>query len=80
MSKEDKLYYLKQKRDEVLDELKPICEVFDIEYDYVIDENSLSETLVLNNQKIGCSSNSISAIVEELGGLDGYRFGKVKFR
>lgn len=62
MSKEDKLYYLKQKRDEVL------------------DENSLSETLVLNNQKIGCSSNSISAIVEELGGLDGYRFGKVKFR
>lgn len=68
MSKEDKIYYLKQKRCEVLEEIKTICEVFNIEYDYVIDEESLSETLILNGQKIGCSSNSISAIKEELVG------------
>ncbi len=64
----DKFEYLRNKRLEVLKELRPICEVFNIEYDYVIDKERLSETLILNGQKIGCSSNSVSAIKEELVG------------
>lgn len=75
MPKREKLNYLKNKRIEILNLIKPICESFSIkEYDYVIDEDTLSETLVLNGQIIGCSSNSMSATVEE---LVGYIFIKI---
>ena len=61
--------YLKQKKVEVLEAIKPICEAFNIkEYDYLISDTGQRETLVLNGQKIGCSCNSISAIVDEVIG------------
>lgn len=61
--------YLKQKKVEVLEAIKPICEAFNIkEYDYLISDTGRRETLVLNGQKIGCSCNSISAIVDEVIG------------
>lgn len=61
--------YLENKRLEVLEEIKPICEAFKIsEYDYVISDTGQRETLVIYDQKIGCSSNSVSAVVQELVG------------
>jgi len=61
--------YLEKKRMEVLEAIKPICEVHNIkEYDYVVKETGQSETLILNGVKIGCSSNSISAIIDEVIG------------
>ena len=69
------LEYLKNKRLQVLDLIKPICESFHIkEFDYIINEETLSETLLLENQKIGCSCNSLSAVIEE---LIGYIFVKL---
>ena len=59
--------YLIKKRTEVLEKIKPICEAFGIEgYDYEIDDGR--ETLRINNTGIGCSCNSISAVVDELIG------------
>ncbi len=59
--------YLIEKRIEVLEKIKPICEAFGIEgYDYEIDDGR--ETLRINNTGIGCSCNSISAVVDELVG------------
>lgn len=59
--------YLDEKRTKVLKEIKPICKVFGIEsYDYEIDDER--EFLRLNNTRIGCSLNSISAIIDELVG------------
>lgn len=69
--------YLEKKRLEVLKEIKPICDYFKIEYDYLININENTETLILNGQKIGCSCNSISAILDE---LIGYIFVKVYAR
>lgn len=68
------LEYLKIKREEVLKTIKPICETFQIDVDYIINEQTYAEILVLNNQKIGCSCNSISSIVEE---VIGYIFVKM---
>lgn len=54
----------KQKRQKVLDMIKPLCELFHIKnYDYEIIERSedgyyTSEYLYLDGQKIGCSCNS----------------------
>lgn len=62
----DKDEYLKKKRIEVLEEIKPICDAFNIEYDYIINEKK--ERLILNGQAIGCSMNSIQAIKEEVIG------------
>ena len=53
---------LNKKRIEVLKEIKPICEAFKLDYDYIVKEDGQTETLVLNGQKIGCS-------LVELGGL-----------
>ena len=62
--------YLQKKRLEVLEEIKPICEVFGInDYDYIISESSPREVLKLNGVKIGCSCNSISAVKNELIGF-----------
>ncbi len=61
--------YLQSKRLEVLEIIKPMCEVFGIKkYDYVVSETGQSEKLVIYDTEIGCSSNSISAIVQELVG------------
>lgn len=66
---------LKNKREEVLKAIKPICEAFNIKnYDYVIQETGQIETLVLNGQRIGCSMNSIYAIKNE---IIGYIFAKI---
>ena len=61
--------YLKQKRLEVLNAIKPICEAFNItDYDYEICDTGQRETLRINNISIDCSCNSISAVVDELIG------------
>lgn len=66
---------LLNKRQEVLDNIKPICDVFGIDkFDYEINRDTLSETLVLNNTRIGCSCNSVSAVIEE---VVGYIFIKI---
>lgn len=69
-----RMEYLKSKREEVLKEIKPICEAFNIEYDYIVKETGQTEILVLDGQKIGCSMNSIYAIKTE---IIGYIFAKI---
>ncbi len=59
--------YLIGKRLEVLEKIKPICDAFGItDYDYEIKDNR--ERLRIYDTRIGCSSNSISAIIDELVG------------
>lgn len=70
----NRLEELEIKRLEVLTAIKPICEAFNLEYDYIVKEEGQTETLVLNGQKIGCSCNSISAIINE---IIGYIFVKI---
>ena len=61
--------YLQQKRIEVLETIKPICKAFKIkDYDYIVQEAGQTETLRIYDTKIGCSFNSIEAIIEELIG------------
>ena len=61
--------YLKTKRIEVLEAIKPICDAFKIsDYDYEISETGQSEILRINSTRIGCSLNSTSAVVNELIG------------
>lgn len=74
MSKEEMIKELEKKRIEVLKEIKPICEAFNLEYDYIVSIEGQKEILVLNGQKIGCSCNSISAIIDE---VIGYIFVKI---
>lgn len=65
----ERMEYLKKKRAEVLEMIEPICKVHNIKkYDYQIRETGQTETLILDGTKIGCSSNSLSAIKEELIG------------
>ena len=55
----------KDKRQTVLDIIKPICDVFGItDYDYII--TSEKERLIVENVEIGCRCNSIGATVMEL--------------
>jgi len=66
---EKKLEYLQSKRLEVLEAIKPICEAFNIkDYDYEVEHPGQHETLRIGEIRIGCSSNSISAVVNELIG------------
>ena len=59
--------YLVSKRLKVLETIKPICEAFGItDYDYEIENNQ--ERLRINSTRIGCSCNSMSAIIDELVG------------
>lgn len=76
MNKE-RIKQLEEKRIEVLKAIKPICEAFNLEYDYIVKEEGQTETLVLNGQKIGCSCNSIEAIINE---IIGYLFVKIYCR
>ncbi len=61
--------YLEEKRLKVLEKIKPICEAFAItDYDYEINDDMYTEILRLNNTRINCSSNSISAVIDEVIG------------
>lgn len=61
--------YLEQKRLEVLKEIKPICEAFGIkDYDYELHNEGQTEILRIERTTIGCTWNSISAVVDELIG------------
>ena len=60
---------LEAKRIEVLEAIKPICEAFKInDYDYEVKDSGQRETLRIGNTRIGCSCNSISAVINELVG------------
>lgn len=64
MELNSKIDYLEKKRIRVLETIKPICEAFNItKYDYTLDE-----LLIIEDTQIGCMSNSICAIVDELIG------------
>ena len=69
MTEQEEKKYYEEKKQKVLDAIAPICEVFNIkEYDYQIQQYPLSEVLTLNGQKIGCTCNSIEAVVTEVIG------------
>mgnify|MGYP007031360603 CR=1 FL=1 len=76
MSRET-IQQLQEKKTEVLKAIKPICEAFNLEYDYIVKETGQTETLVLNGQKIGCSCNSAEATINE---VIGYIFVKIYCR
>ena len=58
-----------EKREQVLNAIKPICEAFKIDdYDYVIDYEKGIERLRIYDTEIGRSCNSVSAIIDELVG------------
>ena len=67
--------YMKNKREKVLEVIKPICEAFCIhDYDYEIrclptpEEKYALETLIIEGQKIACTGNSIGETIMELIG------------
>lgn len=61
--------YLQEKRTDVLKVIKPICDAFGIQkYDYEISKEGHREVLKINDTRIGCSCNSISAVIDELIG------------
>lgn len=63
------MQYLENKRLEVLETIEPICKAFNIkDYDYIVKPTGQKETLRLGDIKIGCDSNSISAVIDELIG------------
>ena len=63
----DHVKYLQEKRAEVLKKIRPICEAFGIEdYDYIVSDKGETEILRIGTTKIGCSWNSIDAVVQEL--------------
>ena len=58
-------YYANKIR-QISEEINPICKVFNINsYGYEIEENG-NEWLLLNGTKIGCTGNSVSAVIDEL--------------
>ncbi len=65
--------YLQNKRIDVLNLIKPICEIFSIKVDYIIEDDN-REILQLDDTRIGCTSNSMRAVLEE---LIGYIFIKI---
>lgn len=66
---DDHLESLKIKRLKILEEIKPICEAFNItDYDYIVKKDLQTETLRINNTYIACSLNSVSAVKDELIG------------
>ena len=65
----DQLEHLKEKRLEVLESIKPICEAYGIDdYDYEVNSHGQREVLRIYDTKIGCSCNSIHAVKQELTG------------
>jgi len=69
------------KRNEVLNAIKPIMEAFKIsDYDYIVKDFGQTETLVINGTGIGCSCNSIEAIINEtIGYLFVAKFKKYRY-
>lgn len=66
---------LNKKRIEVLSAIEPIMKAFGItDYDYIVRDKGQRETLRIYDTKIGCSYNSVSAVVDE---VIGYIFVKV---
>lgn len=58
---------LSRKKQSVLEAIDPICAVFNIEnVDYKINTETLNERLCIGNLEIGCTGNSVSAVVDEL--------------
>lgn len=65
----NELERLKEKRLEILEAIKPICEAYGIDdYDYEIDSYGQREVLRIGDTHIGCSGNSIHAVKQELTG------------
>lgn len=65
----DNINYLQEKRLEVLDAIKPICEAYGIDdYDYEVSNVGQKETLRIYSTRIGCSFNSVFAVKQELTG------------
>ena len=67
---------MNEKREKVMSAIKPICEAFNItDYDYIIKETGQTETLRLYDTMIGCTDNSVSAVIDEIiGWLFVYRY------
>lgn len=60
---------LNKKRNEVLEAIAPICAAFKIDdYDYIVSEAGQHETLRIYDTRIGCSCNSIDAVIDEFIG------------
>ena len=71
-TKESIAKYYEEKRLKVLEAVKPLLEGFAgiKNYDYIVELNEkhghcMREYLIIDGQKIGCSSNSVSACVSE---------------
>lgn len=67
--------FCENRRKKIMEIIKPICEIFSIhDYDYEIryspapEGKYVLETLIIEGQKIACTSSSIGEIVMELIG------------
>lgn len=61
--------YLESKRLDVLEAIRPICEAHGIkDYDYIVKKSGQREILRVGTVNIGCSCNSITAVIQELVG------------
>ena len=59
--------YYEEKRETVLETIKPICEAFEItDYGYEIKDNGQLEILWVEGTGIDCTRNSIAATVRTL--------------
>lgn len=64
-----KLEYLQEKREEVLKTIGPMLDSFGIkDYDYIVKDTGQIECLRIEDVYIGCSLNSVDAVVEEVIG------------
>lgn len=55
------------KKEQVLQEIDPICKAIGLQnVDYKIDPETLSEKLCIGTTEIGCTANSVMAVVDEL--------------
>lgn len=65
----ERIEALNKKRNEILSAIKPICEAFKInDYDYIVSESGQREILRIGSTQIGCSCNSVDAVITELVG------------
>ena len=56
-----------RKKEAVLKELEPIFSAFGInDWDYKINTETWSEKLCVNGTEIGCTGNSVEAVVDEM--------------
>lgn len=61
--------YLKEKRMKVLSTIIPVLKPFGItKVDYEVNLETYQETLVIDDTKIGCTCNSLEAILQEVVG------------